>query len=92
MLYQTKLYTSLEALLCPENADDDPVGSKMDSKRYSLFFGETDLQTLPSDQNPIDYIGKQDATVVLQVVGKHAKKGPRDSIELGLMAEIQQKN
>jgi hypothetical protein len=43
LLYQTKLFTSLDALLSPENTDDDPVASAQDSKRFSLFFGETDL-------------------------------------------------
>ena len=65
MLYQTKLFTSLDALLSPENTDDDPVASTQDSKWFSLFFGETDLQKLPEDMNPIDFIGKPDATVVL---------------------------
>ena len=87
MLYSTKQFTSLDSLLNAETAEN-PVLSPDDAKRFSLFYGSQDLQAL-TEQHAFDFIGKQDATVVLQTIGMFSKQAARDSIEMGLIAEIE---
>ena len=48
MLYQAKIFKTLDSLLNPENPEDNPTTSGSDKTRYSLFYGETDLSQLPA--------------------------------------------
>ena len=81
----------MDLLLCPQSKDDDPVESTLESKRYSLFLGNTDLQKLQKGESPIDYIGKEHSILQLQIVSKHAAEESRDSMTLALMAEVTKK-
>lgn len=65
MLFHTKLFNTLDELL-----SGDPTDSVED--KFSLFFGQQDLQTLETDI--IDFISRPNATVVLQTYRRHREK------------------